>query len=215
VIRQQQDLVIRQLAIQLKNDYAALHYLCGTVDTLQTDLPDPAIRLSILPSTSQSVFFKKFEIDSLQLTNSKSLVDFTYKPKVSLFADGGYNSTLAYESQKNFGTSFGFTVTVPIYDGQERTRQGYKEFFTAQYSQQVAQLLQQLNATTSLISDIENQIKYAEGLIRVNIHLLETGDVKIADLVISINNYLVAKNLLTQNNSSKLQIINQINYWNR
>ncbi|MFT3933623.1 MAG: TolC family protein [Chitinophagaceae bacterium] len=227
VTRQQQDLVIRQLSIQLKNDFAGLHYLCGTMDTMQADLPDPGLQLSILPPTSQSVFFKKFELDSLQLINSKSLVDYSYKPKVSLFADGGYNSTLTYQAQKNFGTSFGFTVSVPIYDGhqrqiqykklniQERTRQGYKDFFTAQYNQQVAQLLQQLNATSSLIGDIEHQIKYAEGLINVNMRLLETGDVKIADLVIAVNNYLTAKNLLTQNNTSKLQIINQINYWNR
>jgi hypothetical protein len=45
--------------------------------------------------------------------------------------------------------------------------------------------------------------------------LLETGDARIADLVIALNNYLTAKNLLTQNTVSRLQIINQINYWNR
>jgi len=30
-----------------------------------------------------------------------------------------------------------------------------------------------------------------------------------------VNNYLAAKNLLTQNNISRMQIINQLNYWNR
>jgi outer membrane protein TolC len=227
VTRQQQELSVKQLSIQLQNDYATLNYLSGIVDTAEAILAEPPVTLHQLPEISQSVFFRKFIIDSLQLGNSRSLIDFTYKPKVNLYADAGYTSTVTYLPNKNFGTSFGVNVSVPIYDGRqkkiqyskisiaERTRQGYKDFFTAQYSQQVAQLLQQLKATGELIEEINHQIKYAEGLINVNIKLLETGDAKIADLVIAVNNYLMAKNLLTQNNTSRLQIINQVNYWNR
>jgi len=227
VTRQQQELSVRQLGIQLQNDYATLNYLSGIVDTAEAALAEPALTLHQLPEIGQSSFFRKFILDSLQLGNSRSLVDFSYKPKVNLYADAGYNSTLTYLPYKNFGTSFGVNVTVPIYDGHqkkiqyskisiaEKTRLGYKDFYTAQYSQQVAQLLQQLRATSGLIDEINHQIKYAEGLINVNIKLLETGDAKIADLVIAINNYMTAQNLLTQNNTSRLQIINQINYWNR
>jgi uncharacterized protein (DUF1330 family) len=100
-------------------------------------------------------------------------------------------------------------------DISERTRAGYKSFYTSQYYQQVNQLRQQLQETESLIGDINNQIKYAEGLIRANTLLLETGDAKIAELIIALNNYLTAKHLLTLNKVSRLQIINQINYWNR
>jgi outer membrane protein TolC len=227
VTRQQQELSVKQLSIQLQNDYATLNYLSGIVDTAQAALAEPSIALQQLPDISQSVFFRKFITDSLQLGNSRSLVDFSYKPKINLYADAGYNSTLTYLPYKNFGTSFGVNVTVPIYDGKQRkiqyskisiaekTRLGYKDFFKAQYHQQIAQLLQQLKATGELIEEINHQVKYAEGLINVNIKLLETGDAKIADLVIAVNNYLMAKNLLTQNNVGRLQIINQINYWNR
>jgi hypothetical protein len=227
VTRQQQELSVKQLSIQLQNDYATLNYLSGIIDTAEATLAEPELTLHQLPEISQSAFFRKFTLDSLQLGNSRSLIYFYYKPRVSLYADAGYNSTLTYLPYKNFGTSFGVNVTVPIYDGKqkklqyskisiaEKTRLGYKDFFTAQYSQQVAQLLQQLKATAELIEEINHQIKYAEGLINVNIKLLETGDAKIADLVIAVNNYMTAKNLLTQNNTSRLQIINQVNYWNR
>ena len=50
---------------------------------------------------------------------------------------------------------------------------------------------------------------------KVNEKLLTTGDAKIPDFVIAINNYLSARNLLAQNNINKLQVINQINYWNK
>jgi outer membrane protein TolC len=227
VTRQQQELAVRQLAIQFQNDVATLNYLSGIMDTAAVTLADPAIAINKLPDVSQSVFFQKFSIDSLLLANNRSLIDFSYKPKINLFADAGYNSSFALQPYKNFGTSVGVNITVPIYDGKqkklqyskvdisERTRQGYKDFFRRQYDQQIAQLAQQLQATNGLIEEINNQIKYAQGLIDVNMKLLQTGDVRIADLVIAINNYLTAKNLLAQNNVNRMQIINQINYWNR
>ena len=227
VTQQQQELVVKQLAIQYRNEHATLNYLSGIVDTASISLQPPAITINQLPELGNSVFFRKYTIDSLQIVNSRLLIDFSYKPKLNLFADAGYNSSFAYKAYKNFGTSFGFGLTVPIYDGKqkkiqnskldiaERTRTYYKDFYKKQYYQQVAQLVQQLKATEELINDINSQIKYSEGLINVNAKLLETGDARIPDLVIALNNYLTAKNLLTQNDISRLQIINQINYWNR
>lgn len=227
VTLQQQKLLIKQLTIQFQNDYATLNYLCGISDTAAVVLQAPDIRINHLPGIENSVFFKQFMIDSLKLVNSKTLVDVNYKPKFNLFADAGFNSSLAYRAYKNFGTSFGFSVSVPIYDGKqkklqyskiaiaERTRQNYQSFFTGQYNQQIAQLTQQLKATDELIVDINSQLRYSESLITVNEKLLETGEVKIADYILALNSYLNAKNLVTQNNINRLQIINQINYWNR
>jgi hypothetical protein len=66
-----------------------------------------------------------------------------------------------------------------------------------------------------LIDEANNQIKYTEILIEANRKLLEAGDVRMPDYILAIGNYLTAKNIITQNNINKLQIINQINYWNR
>jgi outer membrane protein TolC len=224
---QQQELSMKQLAIQFRNDYATLNYLSGIIDTAAVPLQEPSLIIRALPDPDNSVFFQKYTLDSLQLAHNRVLIDFNYKPKLDLYANGGYLSSFAYRAYKNFGTGFGLDLTVPIYDGKqrklqyskldiaERTRKSYKSFYQNQYYQQVAQLKQQLQATESLIGDINNQIKYSEGLIQVNAKLLTTGDAKIADMVIALDNYLAAKNLLTQNKISRLQIINQINYWNR
>jgi outer membrane protein TolC len=224
---QQQDLSLRQLDIQFHNDYATLNYLSGIVDTSAVDLDEPDFSINPLPDPDHSVFFQKYTIDSLILVHNRTLIDYSYKPKINLYANGGYLSSLTYQGYKNFGTSVGLDITVPIYDGKqkkmqyrkldisERARTSYKNFYTNQYYQQINQLEQQLQQTESLIGDINNQIKYSDGLIEVNTKLLETGDAKIADLIIALNNYLNAKNLLTQNKVSRMQIINQINYWNR
>jgi outer membrane protein TolC len=227
VTLKQEGLLLRQLEIQFRNDHGTLNYLCGIVDTTATPLAAPEIALQSLPAVTNSVFFHQFHLDSLKLRNDRLLIDFNYRPKASLYADGGYSSSLMYEAYKNFGVSFGVTISVPIYDGHqrkmqysklqiaERTRSGYKDFFTSQYNQQLAQLSQQLKETEDLIGQINEQVHYSETLIQVNAKLMGTGDAKIADYILALSGYLNAKNLLTQNNITRLQIINQINYWNR
>jgi outer membrane protein TolC len=224
---QQQDLSLRQLDIQFHNDYANLNYLAGIVDTAAVNLNEPLFTISAPAGIDHSVFFQKYTIDSLILVQNRERINYNYKPKVNIYANGGYLSSFIYQGYKNFGASVGLDLTVPIYDGKqkkmqyrkldisERSRTSYKSFYASQYYQQISQLRQQLQQTESLIGDINNQIKYSDGLIQVNTRLLETGDAKISDLIIALNNYLTAKNLLTQNKVSRLQIINQINYWNR
>ena len=227
VTLQQQSLFIKQLTIQYQNDYATLNFLSGIRDTAFVLLQDPGINLKPLPEITKSVFYKKYEIDSLKLNNDKALTDAAYQPTINLFADGGYNSSLAFQARKNFGTSFGVSASIPIYDGKQRksrygkisiaekTRAGYKDFFSRQYSQQIAQLLQQLAATDELIGAINNQIRYSDALIAADGKLMQAGEIRVADYVLAINNYLNARNQLTQNTINRLQIINQVNYWNR
>ena len=227
VTLQQQKLSVLQARNQYKNDYATLSYVSGIIDTSFAPIAPPGIELYSMTEPENTVFYDKFRVDSLLLKNTDAQIDFNYKPKVNLYADGGYVSSFMYQAYKNFGTSFGVNLTVPIYDGKQRkmqhtkvaiaeqTRQGYRDFFKTQYSQQIAQLTQQLNATGELIDETTAQLKYVESLIQANSKLLATGDVRIADYIIAINNYLNAKNIILQNTITKLQIISQINYWSK
>ncbi len=223
---QQQELQLSQTTIQLKNDFARLNYLTGIVDTNVVVLQEPLLTTTAPAGLSNSIFIQGYKIDSLKLLNSKKQIDLNYKPLASIYVNGGYNSSFILQPYKNFGTSVGFTVSVPIYDGgqrkmkhtqlqiQENTRQGYQRFFVRQYQQQVNQLIQQLQATQELQTKITRQIKFTEGLINVDSKLLQTGDITIADYVIAINNYLNTQYMLRQVNVSRLQLINQLNYWN-
>ncbi|GAB3910162.1 TolC family protein [Mucilaginibacter boryungensis] len=227
VTLKQQQLTLYQARLQYKNDFTTLSYLSGIVDTTIVQLKDPALKRTFPTDPRTSIFYQQFNVDSIRLENNRRLIDYSYKPKLNVFGDAGYNSDFSYQPYKNFGTSFGFTVTVPIYDGgqrklqykklalQEDTRLNYKTFFDKQYRQQIAQLNQQITDNDALEQQIKDEFKYAESLIKVDNKLLETGDVRVADLIIAINNYLSLKNLLKQTNISKLQLINQLNYWNK
>lgn len=227
VTLQQQDLLLKQQDIQFMYDYAGLAYLCGIEDTTRTELKSPDLSTLPIPDLYHSVFFKQFELDSLKLRNNRTLVDMSYKPRINLYANAGYMSSFIMDPYKNFGTSFGISALIPIYDGKqknmqyskiavaERTRQNNRAFFSNQYNQQLNQLRQQLGATEALIENIRGQLKYTQSLIEVNGKLLEVGEARITDYILALNNYIQVKNLVTQNMITRLQIINQINYWNR
>jgi hypothetical protein len=223
---QQQELLYLQARIQYNNDYLMLNYLAGLVDTTIERIEEPDIADTLPPQFYASVFYNRFVTDSLRLANERSLIDYEYKPKIGAYTDAGLNTSLQHTPYRNFGLSAGISLTIPIYDGhqkqmkyakidiQERARQRNREFFVNQYRMQMAQLQQQLVATDLLVNKINKQIEYAHTLILANGKLLQTGDITMKDYVTAINNYLNAQNLLTQNNISRLKILNQVNYWN-
>ncbi|NML39174.1 TolC family protein [Chitinophaga sp. G-6-1-13] len=226
VTLQQQELLLKQLHTQYQVDFGQLNYLCGVIDTAFTSIADPALSIDHLPSLENTVFYHQFEIDSLKLRNTDAAINLSYRPRINLYTDGGFNSTLSLDPYKNFGVSAGLSLAIPIYDGKQRkmqhnkvaiseeTRKNYQDFFSRQYYQQIQQLTQQLASTLELIEQANKQINYADGLMQANRALLVHGDARIADYVIAINNYLNAKNIITQNIVNKYQLINQINYWN-
>ena len=227
VTRQQQLLSSSQLQVQYNFDYAGLNYIAGIIDTAIIPLPDPQLYTATVGDFTASLFYKQFELDSLKLVNDRSLVNINYRPKINLFADAGYNSSFAYKLYKNWGTSIGINITIPIYDGKQRRMQYSKidirernrlfkeDFFAGQRRQQIMQLAQQLHATEQQNADISKQIKYTETLITVNEKLLATGDIRLTDFILALNNYFTAKNLVTQNYITRLRIINQLNYWGK
>ena len=227
VTLQQQSLQLSQSRIQFQNDFATLNYLAGIEDTTTVKLQNPRIEVSIKPQITNSIFFKQYSLDSIRLVNSRKIIDFSYRPRASIFADGGYNTGFIAPFAHNFGTSAGFSLTMPIYDGgrrklqykkldlEENTRQNYRAFFTRQYNQQIALLQQQIEGNEGLIKQITEQLKYSERLVTVDFELMQTGDLRVADLVLAINNYLLARNQLTLNQINGLQLINQLNYWKK
>lgn len=227
VTLKQAQLQLAQLKLQYKTDLATLNYLTGITDTTTINIAKPELPRATLFDKENSIFFRQFKIDSMRLQNNHALIDYSYKPKFNVFADGGYNSDLTEEYYKHFGASAGFGLTVPIYDGgqkklahrklqlEEDTRRNYMNFFDRQYAQQVNQLRQQINGFDTLLEEVRGQFKYSESLIKVDTQLMQTGDLRIADLVLAINSYLSVKNQLTQNIISQLQLINQLNYWSK
>jgi outer membrane protein TolC len=223
---QQQELTYLQAQIQFNADFLSLNYLAGIVDTTVTRLEEPKLEDSLPHDFYSSVFYQRYVTDSLRIINERRLINYSYKPSIIAFGDGGFNSSLQNTPYKNVGFSVGVNIKMPLYDAhqkrlkyqkldiEERTRLMNKNFFINQYTQQVSQLYKQLRETDLLFDRIRQQVNYTKTLILAYEKLLETSDVKIIDFVTSITNYLNAQNLYRQNLVSRLKIMNQINYWN-
>lgn len=224
---QQQELTYLQAQIQYNADFLTLNYLAGIVDTTITRLEEPKLEDSLPKDIYNSVFYHRFVTDSLRIVNERRLIDYSYKPSITAFADGGFNSSMQNTPYKNIGVSAGVNFKIPLYDShqkklkyqkldlEENTRLTNKNFFIKQYTQQTAQLYRQLRETDQLFNRIRQQVDYTKTLILSYEKLLETSDVKITEFVTAITNYLNAQNLYRQNLVSRLKIMNQINYWNQ
>lgn len=221
----QQELVLLQLKQQYQNDLSLLNYLSGEIDTTYSPLIKPEITLKPIESSGKNIFLKQFAVDSLKIKNQDNLIDNNYKPAISLIADAGYLSSLTPNYYNNFGFSIGAGVSIPIYDGNQRSLQhqknqtalesniAYKNNFTKQYTQQLLMLRQQLKNAKVIENQLQSQLKISEALIEADKKLFVTGDVQITDYSIALSNLISIKNAITQNYINKLQIINEINYW--
>ncbi|MFG4001390.1 TolC family protein [Flavobacterium aquidurense] len=220
----QQQLAALQLKQQYQNDLALLNYLTGEKDTTFVKLKTPDLTIK-LNQQENSIFFKQFEIDSLKIKNSDKLIDNTYKPALSLLGDAGYNSSFIYQGYKNFGFSVGLGLSIPIYDGNQRSLQhqknsmalatidSYNKNFKRQYDQQLLLLNQKFNQSAATNKMLQSQLSVAETLIEANKKLLVTGDAQITEYIIALSNIISIQDAMAQNTVNKLQIINEINYW--
>lgn len=221
----QQELLVLQLQQQYQNDLGLLNYICGITDTTFVNLKKPDISLKTIPQYDKNIFIQQFEVDSLKILNQDKLIDNRYKPTLNLLSDAGYLSSFYSQGYRNFGFSLGLGLSIPIYDGNQRdllhqknqvalaTNLAYKNNFNREYNQQILLLKQKLEQTNQVDKQLHLQLLVAEALIEADKKLLLTGDAQITDFVIAIGNIITINNTISQNKATKLQIINDLNYW--
>lgn len=221
---QQQLLANQQLEIQYKNNLASLNYLAGIVDTANQQIEKPEIAFQNPISFNNSYYFEGYRIDSLKNKNNNDLINLNYKPQLSVFTDAGYQSSLTVRPYKNMGWSVGLKLSIPIYDGnkrkmlvaqnnlREKSRQAYEEYSRHQYQQLTIQLKQLIQQYDKLINDSEKQMEFSKTLVMANSLQLRSGDVRMTDYLLSINNHLNLRSSAVLNQSNRLLLINQLNH---
>ena len=223
---QSQEIQIKQLQVQYRNDVRQLNLICGINDTSYHVLSNLGIQVTLQKVKSNSPFLMQFKIDSLKISNQKFLIDTKYLPKLNWFADAGIlgsNPALLY---KNFGTSFGMNFSMPLYDGKQKqlqyqklsisetTRTNYETFFKSQYNQHIELIFKQLSENEQLSAQIKKQVAMSETLINASKELLNKGGLSVTDFIITIKNYIDIKSQLNQFELQKLRLTNELNYWN-
>lgn len=225
VTLQQNELTLEQQKADWQNNYSLLKYLSGIVDDTFEPVEKPIFAETLNPvSFDESIYNKAFQADSLKLSNDAKIIEYTYKPKITAFSDSGYQSSFTTTPYKNFGMSVGVGVTIPIYDGHQKkmllqqnqlsleTRKKYLEQTQRQYQQQILQVNNQIEQYDKMINTANQQIVYAKTLVEANAKQLPTGDVRMVDFILSINNLLTLKGNIIQYNTTLFNLKNQLQY---
>ncbi|GAA5101676.1 hypothetical protein GCM10023210_41780 [Chryseobacterium ginsengisoli] len=225
VTLQQNELTLEQQKADWQNNYSLLKYLSGIVDDTFEPVEKPSFIETLNPTSfDESMYAKAFQADSLKLKNDAKIIQYDYKPKITAFSDSGYQSSFALTPYKNFGMSVGVGVTIPIYDGHQKkmllqqnqlsldTRKKYLEQTQRQYQQQILQINNQMDQYDKMINTANQQITYAKTLVEANAKQLPTGDVRMVDFILSINNLLSLKGNIIQYNTTLFNLKNQMQY---
>ena len=215
---------IRDLEVQYRREFSNLNQICGISDTSFYTLNLPAVNEITGKSQGNSPLFKRFVIDSLRIQAEKVLVDRKYKPNVNWFSDGGMvNNEPAYIYQ-NLGVSFGLSMTLPVYDGNQRklnygklrieeeTRKNYLDFFRVQYNTQLKQLSDELERVKSLARDNEKQVDLLKQLVEQEKVLLNSGVLSITEYILALKNLIVAGHDGVQYQIRAQYLLNEINF---
>jgi outer membrane protein TolC len=221
---QGQEVLVGQLKNQFRKDLRLLNQLCGLNDTVTCELQKPQLQLIEVGDTVNSPYFRRFVIDSLKLANERIALDIKYKPKINWFADAGFLTSTPENFYRHFGLSFGATLSVPIYDGQqknletrklsisENTISNYRSKYKKQYDQLLFQLKDELKGTNEVRSQIEKQLNTADQLVVSLKAQLEAGQVRMTDYINAIKNYRNINRNLNLVNIRVYQIRNEIDY---
>ena len=218
------ELSIIDLQTRYRTLFSALCLLCGVSDTGNVELSLPELHVTV-PQTRESPFFYQFRIDSLRLQNEKIMIDRSYKPVINWMSDAGIVNNDPALIYKNLGLSIGMSMTLPVYDGNQRklnyrklqisedTRKGYETFFRKQYDRQLLLLNDELKRTREIVPRLKQQYALAESIVRQDRQLLNMGGISVTDFVIAVKNLVIIKQNLNENEIKILRIINEINYW--
>ena len=189
---------ISDLDLQYRKEFWNLYMICGIADTLSCDLVLPSIGETPALDEGRSPFFRKFLIDSLMLRNEQTLIDRPYKPALGWFANGGLVNNEPRYIYRNFGASFGLTMTLPVFDGNQRkiscdkirvreeTRRVYQENFRFRHQAMLQQPEAELDQTRKMLDQNEKQVALSMELISVDRFLLGTGFLPVTGYILAV-----------------------------
>jgi outer membrane protein TolC len=221
---QTQEILVNQLASQFEKDLRQLNQLCGINDPGLYQLTLPEIKITSSQDINNLPLFIKYRIDSIRIENEKAAIELKYKLKMNWFADAGFLTSTPWNFYQHFGYSAGVNLSIPVYDGHQKTREkqklsldentrsGYRNNFRNQYYQQIQQLNNELKSLRLMTTQLEKQLTTSEQLVNALRAQLETGIIQMTEYINAIKNLRYINKNLSDNRIRIQQVINGLNY---
>ncbi|MCJ7467762.1 MAG: TolC family protein [Maribacter sp.] len=207
-------LELEQIKNSLRTAINQLYSLSGIPMPGTTTITIPNLVIGNAPNTN--FYIRKFENDSIQIEADRSVFENKYKPQLSLYGNTGLNAVEIRNIDKRIGLSAGLRLTVPIYDGNQRSiiaqqskfKQENIEFYRKNNSILLANGLNSIESQRRTLQDnlllIEEQLRQQQKVLEIYKGKLVQGQVSIVDYLNVVLTY-------KQNVYTKLQM--QTNIW--
>lgn len=207
-----------------QRDLLDLNILCGINDTEVKTLKDE--KLTLLPESQTGGFLKKYELDSLAATAQQNIFELKYKPLFTAFANTGLNAININNITNRFGLSAGLSLSVPIFDGEQRkiTRaktellknsvNAYKDNFEAQNTVRKAKILKELQSFPGRLLTMDKQLEDYDKLLQSYKKEIMLGQLTIINYSTAIRNKLTLQRDYSTLITQQQLLINTYNYWN-
>ena len=227
IARNQQQIALLQARMQYRSDLFKLNQMAGISDTAYTTLPEPEIHPNPAIPLSQTLRARQFTFDSLAVEYDRSLLDWTYNPKLGWFADAGLNTTYINNAYHNLGFSFGLNLSIPIYDGGQKYFENEKFDLTLNTlaARSRAYLLEtstgrlileeQLRGQDSLLAEYRKQLASINDVLQYQKQILRQGTLKITDLLLTINSLNTTRLSMRQAEIARLGTVVELNSLNQ
>jgi outer membrane protein TolC len=221
---QTQEILVSYLTSQYVKDMRQLNQLCGLNDTGLYNLTLPDLLIVGIPDINLSPLLIQYKIDSLKIENEKESIDIRYRPKVNWFADAGFLSSTPWNFYTHFGYSAGLSLSIPIYDGNQRdhekkklslaenTRSAYENNFKNKFSQQILELNEELISIRVRTSMLQKQLASSEQLVNAFRSQLEKGIIQMTEYLNALKNHRFITKNVSDNKVHIQQVINELNY---
>lgn len=223
--KKNQQIELVNLSSQKTQDLIDLFTLCGITDSTHINLEPPT--LSTIERQQPQLFKASFKADSLSVVANQEIFNTRYQPQVNVYGDAGINAVQLNQIQRKAGFSVGLSLTLPLYDGHQRS-----------LNQQKAEIAQNTISKYESVKDLEidnNRSKYTQSieLLTQNIEALENqkqdynilfaqfkteikiGQLSVIDYINSLKVYRLFQVKLINLKADLMMKKNALNYWSK
>ncbi|MFZ0391990.1 MAG: TolC family protein [Calditrichia bacterium] len=221
---QHQTINLKETFQNYKTDLTELNSLCGIKDTAAMQID--SVDMSLKPALDSTHFIRQFTLDSLATVADQSVFETKYWPQVNLFINTGLNAVELDGIQRKFGFSAGINLSVPIYDGRQKsiTRQqsriaretisAYKGYSKTNLRVRRENAFAKIRSLKESLDGLETQITDYRNLIRISSEQLETGGISMIGYLTMLRNLIRLRKTKIEKKISYQMEINNFNYWN-
>ncbi len=207
-----------------KRNIFVLNDLSGISGNADIKLTAPIIEFNT--EQNQSQFLEQFRLDSLQEIYNMQVADLKYRPQFKLYGNTGLNAIEIPGIYRKFGIGMGISMFIPIYDGRQKNYtqlqsdinlqviNNYRQNFQVQKTNRQQAIASDLNQLKQRIEMIREQLKKYEMLMELYKSQLQIGELDVVNYMNTIKSYIETQHNQTINQTNKLLIINENNYYN-